>query len=116
MTITERIFLLMSKNGLSQKDFSRKIGANEKTVSAWKKNSSLPSADLLSNISECFDVSLDYLITGREASAPALTNDERELLDYFRQLSPIQQGRLLERAAIMSEQNDTEALKQEKVS
>lgn len=39
---------------------------NEKTVSAWKKNNSLPPVDKISKISDCLGVTIDYLITGKE--------------------------------------------------
>lgn len=66
MTITERIFVELSQKNISQKDFAAKINVNEKTVSAWKKNNSLPPSDKISEISDCLGVTLDYLITGQE--------------------------------------------------
>lgn len=68
MSITERIFVELSQKSISQKDFAKKIGVNEKTVSAWKNNNSLPPADKLPIISEVLGLSLDYLITGQEKS------------------------------------------------
>lgn len=66
MTITERIFVILAQKGLSQKEFAKKIEVNEKTVSAWKKNNSLPPADKISIISDYLEVSVDYLLTGEE--------------------------------------------------
>ncbi len=68
MTITERIFLRLSEIDLSQKEFAIKIGANEKTVSAWKKNGTTPSADYIYPISQLLGVSLEYLLIGEEAT------------------------------------------------
>lgn len=69
MTITERIFLRLSEIDLSQKEFALKIGANEKTVSAWKKNGTNPSADYIYPISQSLGVSLEYLLIGEETTA-----------------------------------------------
>ena len=105
MTITERIFVILAQKGLSQKEFAKMIEVNEKTVTAWKKNNSLPPADKLSKISECLGVSFDYLLTGKEYSGNALTENERELLEYFGKLTERQQIKLIVRAEDMAEEN-----------
>lgn len=69
MTITERIFVILAQKGLSQKEFAKKIEVNEKTVSAWKKNNSLPPSDKISIISDYLEVSVDYLLTGEEKNS-----------------------------------------------
>ncbi len=96
MTITERIFVELSQKNIAQKDFATKINVNEKTVSAWKRNNSLPPADKLSNISDCLGVSLDYLLTGKERGAKVSENiTERELLESYRKLSDFEKGEVL---------------------
>ncbi|MDE5834542.1 MAG: helix-turn-helix domain-containing protein [Ruminococcus sp.] len=105
MTITERIFGILAQKGLSQKEFSRIIEVNEKTVSAWKKNNSLPPADKLPEISDCLGVSLDYLITGEKCTKQLLTENERELLEYFGKLNERQQMKLIFKAEDMLEDN-----------
>ena len=69
MTITERIFVALAQKQLSQKEFAKRIEVNEKTVSAWKKNNSLPPVDKISKISDCLEVTVDYLLTGKERCA-----------------------------------------------
>lgn len=105
MTITERIFTILSQNKLSQKDFAKIIDVNEKTVSAWKKNNSLPPLDKISNISDCLGVSIDYLLTGKEKSSSTniLKTDEQELIDIYQSLSTMNKGRLRERAEMLAE-------------
>ena len=105
MTITERIFTILSQNKLSQKDFAKIIDVNEKTVSAWKKNNSLPPLDKISNISDCLGVSIDYLLTGKEKSSSAveLDSDEQLLIGYFKNLSDISKGIILGRAEQLAE-------------
>lgn len=102
MTITERIFVELSQKNIVQKDFATKIDVNEKTVSAWKRNNSLPPADKLSKISDCLGISLDYLITGEERK-PLLKSDEQELIDYYNELPPREQQRLIGRASALAE-------------
>ena len=74
MTITERIFVVLAQKKLSQKEFAKRIEVNEKTVSAWKKNNSLPPVDKISKISDCLEVTIDYLLTGKECYADEQKN------------------------------------------
>lgn len=102
MTITERIFVELSQKNIAQKDFATKIDVNEKTVSAWKRNNSLPPADKLSNISDCLGITLDYLLTGEERVL-SLPKDEQELINYYKELPTWEQQRLIGRAAALAE-------------
>lgn len=96
MTITERIFIELCQKNIAQKDFAAQIDVNEKTVSAWKRNNSLPPADKLSNISDCLGVSLDYLLTGEEKEPELPENiPEQELLENYRKLSDFEKGEVL---------------------
>ena len=107
MTITERLFLVLSNKNLSQKEFAKAINVNEKTVSAWKKNNSLPSADKISDISDFLNISLEYLLTGQEKSPSSyLTENEQKIIDTFKNLTPTQQGEIIGRAKVMAEQNE----------
>ena len=103
MTITERIFVELSQKNIAQKDFANNIDVNEKTVSAWKRNNSLPPADKLSNISDYLGISLDYLITGQEKSSPNLSADEQELISYYKALPEKEKIRLISRAETLAE-------------
>ena len=90
--------MILSQKNLTQKNFSKLINVNEKTVSAWKKNNSLPPLDKISNISDCLGVSVDYLLTGKEknSSIPKLSDEEQELLYNYNKLSNINKERILE--------------------
>lgn len=94
VTITERIFVELSQRNITQKDFANNIDVNEKTVSAWKKNNSLPPADKLSNISDCLGISLDFLLTGEEKK-PSLSEDKVRLLEMYDMLTDMEKGEIL---------------------
>lgn len=114
MTITERLFLVLSNKNLSQKEFAKAINVNEKTVSAWKKNNSLPSADKISDISDFLNISLEYLLTGQEKSPSSyLTENEQKIIDVFKNLNNTQQGEIIGRAQLMAEQNESLYRKEE---
>ena len=112
LTITERIFVALAQKRLSQKEFAKRIEVNEKTVSAWKKNNSLPPADKISKISDCLGVTINYLLTGEEEKPviqqsqnfQQINSREKELLKYFKMLSNEEQIRLIARAEVLAEQ------------
>ncbi|MDE5583117.1 MAG: helix-turn-helix domain-containing protein, partial [Ruminococcus sp.] len=95
LTITERIFGTLAQKKLSQKEFAKRIEINEKTVSAWKKNNSLPPVDKISKISDCLGVSIDYLLTGKENQTKELSDDKQRLLKMYDLLTPMEKGEIL---------------------
>ena len=45
LIISEKIFYLLDKNGMSQKDFAAQTGISQSTISDWKRKKTNPSAD-----------------------------------------------------------------------
>ena len=108
MTISQRIFNILKEKHLTQKDFSANSGISESTISDWKKKGTNPAADKLSAIAESLEVSLDFLITGKEKSSSTdLTADEQELLTYYKNLNDISKGKVIERAKMLSDEVKT---------
>lgn len=66
MTITERIFFLMDKRGLSQNAFGKAAGIAPSTISDWKRKGHTPSADKIMDICRVLDVSPEQLLTGKD--------------------------------------------------
>ena len=66
MTIGERVFFLLDKYGLQQKELADAINVSKATVNGWKIRKGSPSADLISPIAKFFHVSTDFLLTGEE--------------------------------------------------
>lgn len=79
------------------------------------RKGSIPSADKLAMIADGLQCSTDYLL-GR-ASLPALTDDiyndmelssdESQLISHYRNISPQEQYKLLGRAELLAEQEET---------
>ena len=67
---------------------SKETGISTATLSNWKKDNYTPKQDKLSIIADYFNVSVDYLMTGKE---PEISDDmvleEIELLDMYRKLT-----------------------------
>ena len=52
---------LRVNKGLTQTELGEKIGVNPKVISKWENNESLPSSDLLPQIADVFEISIDKL-------------------------------------------------------
>ena len=57
---------LLVKNSEKAIDVSKATGIPASTFSDWKKGRSIPKQDKLQKIADFFNVSVDYLMTGRE--------------------------------------------------
>ena len=102
MLISERIFLLMDKNGLSQKEFSEQTGISQSTISDWKRKKTNPSADKILKICEVLHITPNELLAegtvhddGMTDYVFALIKDEEVVLESFRSLESRQKERLL---------------------
>ena len=56
MTISDRIFERLQQLSISQKEFARKAGIQQSTISEWKKNKTNPSSDKILAICKALDV------------------------------------------------------------
>ncbi len=65
MRLGERIYKLRTEKNLSQGDLADALEVSRQSISKWETNASVPELDKLVKLSEVFDVSLDYLITGK---------------------------------------------------
>lgn len=57
---------LRELNGLKDADIVRETGITKSTFSDWKSGRSAPKQDKLQKIADCLNVSLEYLMTGKE--------------------------------------------------
>lgn len=64
--LSEKIYMLRRKNGLSQEQLAEKIGVSRQAISKWEGGLSTPELDKLKALSECFQMSIDEL-TGNQA-------------------------------------------------
>lgn len=66
MDFLERIKHLCNSKKVSQRNMEKEIGISNGSSSKWNK--SMPNAETLSKLSDYFDVSVNYLMTGKEDS------------------------------------------------
>ena len=65
-TISGRIFELLNARNMSQKDFAKKTGIAESSISDWKRKKTNPSADKILIICEVLGVTPYELLSGAE--------------------------------------------------
>ena len=70
MDFQERLFTLRRQAGLSQEDLANVLNVTRQAVQKWEAGSSRPDMDNLVSLAEYFQVSLDYLVTGKESTPP----------------------------------------------
>ena len=66
MNIADRIQTLRKSRGISQEELADKIGVSRQAVSKWESEQSSPDLEKIILLSDCFDVTTDYLLKGIE--------------------------------------------------
>ncbi len=67
MEFQQRLYELRKQSGLSQEGLASLLGVTRQAVQKWESGSSRPDMDNLAALARYFNVSLDYLVTGRSA-------------------------------------------------
>lgn len=84
--IVFRIDSLLKQKNLKRKAIADAIGISLQPFTAWAKRGSIPGADIAYNISEYLNVSLEWLLTGKESESFDCSKEEKELLSSLRLL------------------------------
>lgn len=123
MQIGSKIFEILKKRGITQKEFSMKTGIAESTISDWKRKGFNPSAAKLQVICNVLGVSLDELLDDDADSSNSkenidysfsLSNDEKNLIELFRNADAGQQKRIYSYALeLMKINSETVQIEQE---
>ncbi|MCD7885089.1 MAG: helix-turn-helix domain-containing protein [Lachnospiraceae bacterium] len=104
MIISERIFELLEKRGMSQKEFSEKTGIAQSAISDWKRKKTNPVSEKILIICETLEVTPEELLSGvdhsdgrsRKSDYYIIGKDTElgTLIEQYRSLSPEMRGRI----------------------
>ena len=72
--LSEKIYELRRKQGLSQEQLAEQIGVSRQAISKWESGQSIPDLDKLILLSEHFQISLDELV--KETSDESTKGDD----------------------------------------
>lgn len=62
VTLSEKLYNLRRKQGLSQETLAEKLDCSRQVISKWENGTTSPDAGMLKKYSELFGVSIDYLL------------------------------------------------------
>lgn len=71
---------LLQEKGLKAADVSRATGIKSPVFSEWKKGKSKPNTEKMIKIAKFLDVSVEYLMTGKEPNAGLYSDENANLL------------------------------------
>ncbi|MBR0391710.1 MAG: helix-turn-helix transcriptional regulator [Oscillospiraceae bacterium] len=69
MALSEKLYELRKKSGLSQEQLAEQLDVSRQAVSKWESGKAVPESDTLISISEYFNVTLDYLMKEDNSAA-----------------------------------------------
>ena len=103
MIISEKIFMLLEKKKMSQKEFSQRTEISQSTISDWKRKKTNPSSDKILKICEVLQITPYELLAEtdlkdgeKDNSVDIILNkDESLLIESFRELDVRQKSRLM---------------------
>lgn len=75
--------LLRKQHNLSQKEIGNIFHASQNTVSQWENGTRKPSYDIIQEIADYFDVSVDYLLGHQEQLPELNSKDKREIQEIL---------------------------------
>ena len=70
MTVSEKIYTLRTRLGLSQEELAEKLGVSRQSVSKWETGQSVPDLEKIIKLADLFGVSVDELVREEERPQP----------------------------------------------
>lgn len=92
--IGKRIAEGRSRLGFSQKKLGSKIHLSNSAISKYERGESLPPSDVIIALSDCFHVSADYLLRGKDKEYNEISNECIELLRIFNSLPQLKRRKI----------------------
>ena len=85
---------LCQKLGKSPNGVAKELGLSSGTVTFWK-NGKIPKSDTLQKIADYFNVTVDYLLTGKEKAPSTEVEEADELNELLQELKTRPEMRML---------------------
>ena len=78
-SIGKTIAELRKAKGWTQVELAERLNVSDKTISKWESEAGYPEFTMLPQLANIFDVSLDYLMTGKKVEPKIITMSKAEL-------------------------------------
>lgn len=105
MLISDRIFSRIEELGMTQKEFAKRTGIAESTVSDWRKKKTNPTAEKIMIICKVLEVTPEWLLSGiqargdrgnpRKLFAIDAGTDTGKLVTFYNDMDENMQSRLM---------------------
>ncbi|MBO5177708.1 MAG: helix-turn-helix domain-containing protein [Lachnospiraceae bacterium] len=102
MTLPERMSKIMTERKISKADLAKKLNISYSTIQSWIKRNSDPGSIYVEPIAKALNVSINYLITGKEELPEQIPEDKQLLLNYYDQCNQEGKNRILEQAEFIA--------------
>ena len=83
MEFSQRLYELRRKAGLSQEELANLVGVTRQAVQKWESGASKPDLDNIAALADYFQVTLDYLISGREPEPAGQAHNTTVINHYY---------------------------------
>lgn len=87
MDFIDRIDEKLKEKQLKRLTLCDELGITHSAISDWKRRNTIPAADVCLKIADYLDVSVEWLVTGKEKTAPQYTKEEQNLLRKYNDLT-----------------------------
>lgn len=87
----------LTKNSISNYKMAQDTGLSDSLIGYWRKGKRKPTLDNIIAISNYLEISIGYLLTGKDEKSPQsdLTESEREILKLVQPLSDVDKIKVL---------------------
>lgn len=82
----DRVDMILKQKNIKRMALATEIGQTVQAFTDWKRRDSIPSVNIVVQISQYLDVSLEWLITGKEPQNFECSELEKQFLNSFRLL------------------------------
>lgn len=87
MDFITRIDEKLKEKNLKRQAMYDDLKLNHSAITAWKKRGTIPSADICLKIADYLNVSVEWLLTGKEKNAPQFSQEEERFIEILRDLT-----------------------------
>jgi transcriptional regulator with XRE-family HTH domain len=90
MAVGDNIRKLRKEKGLTQKELAEKLNTHYTNINRIENNKYIPSLNTLMQVADLFDVTLDYLATGKEDELQEVRIEDKKLAEKFKLIDSLE--------------------------
>lgn len=100
--MNERLRTLREQAGFSQEQLAGQIHITRQAISKWELGHAEPSVEMLITLAQLYNVTVDYLVTGKASSVPELFTMPKINTELILQFAQQNKGMIIAIVAILS--------------